>query len=651
VAVKEGTASHTARGVAAHRLAYARLEASAGDPAADDALARDVAGDRAPQPGRMHEYLRARTAFFDRAVLTALDAGIAQVVIGGAGYDGRALRYARPGVRWFELDHPATQADKRERLGRLNLETEQIRFVAADFSVDPIAAALIAVGLDPTRPTLFLLEGVAVYLEQQVLERVLSAFREVAADGSALAISISTSTDSQTRSRFAERVAKVGEPARSVFTADQASQLLAASGWKLTPGRERLRFAGLLLARAATAPGHQERPVVTAHRRAAPRKASPVSPGPLPLSVLLSQALVAFTIEADNEAEHRLPHLTSDYGASPGAAEVSGGAPWLTSLLMWANCLRFLPDDGITRAELRRRAKTDTNWDGMRRWRYVTYTPQPRRGTRPRPDAIVRPTAAGRLARDIWRTVSAEVEARWRDRSGAETIDALRAALAAIAADLDPALPDCLPILGPGLYSRVPVAVPLGVVTAEAGARAADLPLWALLSKVLLAFAVEYERDPRPSLAIGANVLRVLTADGVRTKDIKTLAGISRESVAMALGALTKTGLATTDPVTRGPDPAGSRFKITRLTDRGIAARDEYPALTADIEAQWRTRFGPGRVLALRAALEPLAAGDPPPLMAGLAPYPDNWRARTEPASVFPHYPMTLHRGGYPDGS
>jgi DNA-binding MarR family transcriptional regulator len=174
----------------------------------------------------------------------------------------------------------------------------------------------------------------------------------------------------------------------------------------------------------------------------------------------------------------------------------------------------------------------------------------------------------------------------------------------------------------------------------------ADLPLWALLSKVLLAFAVDYEREPGPSLAISANVLRVLTPGGVRTADIATLAGISSESVAMAMGVLTKAGL-----VTEGPDPAGGRFKFTRLTARGVTARDDYPALAADIEAHWRTRFGPNRVTTLRAALEPLTAGDPAPLVAGLAPYPDNWRARVRPAAVLPHYPMTLHRGGYPDGS
>jgi len=256
----DGTASYTARSVAAHRLDYDRIESPTGDPAADDALARDVAGGLAPPHNRMHEYLRARTAFFDRTVLAALDAGTEQVVIGGAGYDGRALRYGRPGVRWFELDHPATQADKRARLARLALETRHIRFVGADFATDPIAAPLIAAGLDPARRALFLLEGVAVYLEQRVVERVLAAFREVAADGSALAISVSSGgTDSQARRRFAEWVAEHGEPARSAFTPDQASELLAATGWKVTAGRDRSRPAGLLLARAATAHVHEER--------------------------------------------------------------------------------------------------------------------------------------------------------------------------------------------------------------------------------------------------------------------------------------------------------------------------------------------------------------------------------------------------------
>ena len=350
---------------------------------------------------------------------------------------------------------------------------------------------------------------------------------------------------------------------------------------------------------------------------------------------------------------------------------------------MWANCLRQLPDEGITVAELRRRARTGTNLDGMRRWRYVSYAPDPGRGKRPRPDAIVTPTPAGRRAREVWQAAIEETEARWRTRFGAAAIDGLHAALADVVARLDPALPDCLPILGYGLRSAprtgssAPAHPPVPpepaasqaseVPTDPQGATdpqdatdlqasadredadpegAADLPLWALLSRPLLAFALQYERAPGPSLAVSANVLRVLSPVGVRTRDIPALAGISKESVAMAVGLLTRSGLAT-----EGPDPDGGRFRIIRLTVAGSAARDAYPALAADIEADWRARFGAGRVAALRAALEPLAEGDPPPLFAALEPYPDNWRARVRAPAVLPHYPMTLHRGGYPDGA
>ena len=90
----EGTASHTARSAAARRLDYDRVAAPYGDPAADEALTSDVAGGLTPVPGRMHEYIRARTAFFDRVVVDSISRGITQVVIGGAGYDGRAFRYA-----------------------------------------------------------------------------------------------------------------------------------------------------------------------------------------------------------------------------------------------------------------------------------------------------------------------------------------------------------------------------------------------------------------------------------------------------------------------------------------------------------------------------------------------------------------------------
>jgi methyltransferase (TIGR00027 family) len=247
--MKDGTASHTARSVAAHRLEYARLGADYGDPAADDSLTADVAAGQSPDRGRMHEYLRGRTAFFDQTVVDSIGSGVRQIVIGGAGYDGRPLRYAKPGVRWFEVDHPATQADKLERLARLAIDTRHIRFIPADFTADPIAEPLIAAGLDPDRPALFLLEGVAVYLEPPVVERVLAEFRAVTVVGARLAISVSTaSSTSETRARFREWVAAHGEPARSEFSRDDARDLLAAAGWHLRDAAQRQRSLGLLLA-------------------------------------------------------------------------------------------------------------------------------------------------------------------------------------------------------------------------------------------------------------------------------------------------------------------------------------------------------------------------------------------------------------------
>jgi methyltransferase (TIGR00027 family) len=214
----------------------------------------------------MREYLRARTRFFDGVVTTALGRGCRQVVIGAAGYDGRALRYAKPGVLWFEIDHPATQQDKRSRLDRLGIRSGHIRFVAADFTTDPVAGLLLSAGLEPQLPSLFLLEGVAAYLEEAVLRSLLAQLRRVAASGSStLAISLSVGSGSPDRAArraaFQAAVAAVGEPARSVLEAPGAGALLEATGWRPLPGEPansgdqdsaaRRRSAGFIVAAPA----------------------------------------------------------------------------------------------------------------------------------------------------------------------------------------------------------------------------------------------------------------------------------------------------------------------------------------------------------------------------------------------------------------
>lgn len=378
----------------------------------------------------------------------------------------------------------------------------------------------------------------------------------------------------------------------------------------------------------------------------------------LPLSVLLSQVLVAFTIEFDNEFEHQMPHRTTNHGRTADSRH----APWLVSLVMWSNCMQFVGEEGVTVDELQRLARTGTNLEGMRRWGYIVVEPDPpdSQVKRLRPDAVVRPTRAGRRAQEVWQPLFGAIEQRWQSRFGKQEIDQLRESLWAVAGQLEFELPDCLPILGYGLFSRgrhpgddrflaTRVENARRAPTRREDGSAPRLPLSALLSRVLLAFAIEFERESDVSLAISANVVRVLDEQGVQVRDLPRLAGVSKEAISMAMGILQERHLAVVEP-----DPTGSRFKVIRLTPKGREAQDAYHQLLDVIEQRWPSRFGKDDIRNLRESLERLV-GEPTaqlsPLFKGLEPYSDGWRASVRKPDTLPHYPMVLHRGGFPDGS
>ena len=158
--------SVTAQRVAAYRLTFARIGRPYGQPEADEALARNVAGaEPLDLAGPMARYLRGRTTFFDRAVVNALDREVTQVVSVGAGYDGRAWRFAKEGVHWWEVDQPVTQADKQLRLSQLGIDSSHVRFVAHDLGSAGLATRLMAAGLEADAPSLMIAEGIAVYLD------------------------------------------------------------------------------------------------------------------------------------------------------------------------------------------------------------------------------------------------------------------------------------------------------------------------------------------------------------------------------------------------------------------------------------------------------------------------------------------------------
>ena len=176
-----------------------------------------------------------------------------------------------------------------------------------------------------------------------------------------------------------------------------------------------------------------------------------------------------------------------------------------------------------------------------------------------------------------------------------------------------------------------------------------QLPIWALLSKILLALTIEVERDSEVGLSLSANVLRVLDDRGVRVRDLPALTGVAEMGIVNSLSLLQQSGHATV-----GTAPVGGRTKIAALTPEGAEAQGVYRRRSEDIEQTWTKHFGREPIGALRTSLEAALGGAEPeeaPLLRGLQPYPDGWRAQVARPKVLPHFPMISHRGGFPDGA
>jgi methyltransferase (TIGR00027 family) len=226
--------SRTSQAVAVTRAGFDRPHSPGGDP---DAQRKLCAGMASVVLTDMRASLAARTRFFDEQVMAAIAAGIRQVVILGAGYDDRAMRFAAPGVTFFELDHPGTQADKRARLAALGA-VGAARLAAADFRTDDVAAVLAAAGHDAAAPTLFSCEGLLVYLDAESIVAFLASVRAAAAAGSVLAASLAVHADGLDSARVlqvanARRRTAQDEPWRTILPAAAHTALLARAGWQV----------------------------------------------------------------------------------------------------------------------------------------------------------------------------------------------------------------------------------------------------------------------------------------------------------------------------------------------------------------------------------------------------------------------------------
>ncbi|MBI2395136.1 MAG: class I SAM-dependent methyltransferase [Deltaproteobacteria bacterium] len=172
-------------------------------------------------------HLALRTRAIDDGTHAAIEGGARQLVIVGAGLDARAWRLPslRDTVVW-EVDHPSTQAWKRARVAELPPIARDVRFVASDFERDDMRERLAAAGHDPTAPTVFVWEGVTMYLSSAAIDLVLRGLHVCAAAGSTLLATYFEPRSSPLARTLSMVLRGVSEPVRSRFSPDEiAGQL------------------------------------------------------------------------------------------------------------------------------------------------------------------------------------------------------------------------------------------------------------------------------------------------------------------------------------------------------------------------------------------------------------------------------------------
>ncbi|HKW46063.1 MAG TPA: SAM-dependent methyltransferase [Gemmatimonadaceae bacterium] len=177
----------------------------------------------------MADTIGLRTVAIDRAVRDAVAGGAKQVVLLGAGYDGRAWRMRElTGVKVFEVDHPATQGDKRRRLPERLPAMGIVTFVSMDFERESLDTVLERAGHDRSQPTCWIWEGVVMYLTHEAMRATLVSVAERSAPGSTLIVNYHT-----VHRRFIARLMfrLIGEPQISAWTPQEMAADVRSVGF------------------------------------------------------------------------------------------------------------------------------------------------------------------------------------------------------------------------------------------------------------------------------------------------------------------------------------------------------------------------------------------------------------------------------------
>ena len=269
--MRAGQPSRTALGAAAFRAIHQTLEGGVifHDPFAvrilDDetrAGLDDMAADVSLRPMRL--MIAARSRFSEETLAACVARGVRQVVVLGAGLDTFSLRNPHAGVRVFEVDYPATQDWKRERLEQAGLVVpDTLTFAPVDFERQSLTDGLAAAGFRSDRPAFFQWLGVVPYLTREAISQTLDFIARVPESEVVFDYGEPFENYSQERRAnvmaVAERAAARGEPWLSQFDPAEISDLLREAGFGVVEdlGMAALseRFYGPLKIHARIGPG------------------------------------------------------------------------------------------------------------------------------------------------------------------------------------------------------------------------------------------------------------------------------------------------------------------------------------------------------------------------------------------------------------
>ena len=207
----------------------------------DEAVAQvhaEVAeGDSHPWARGLRFFLAVRSRFAEEELALAVEQGVRQYVVLGAGLDTFACRNPWPGVRVFEVDHPDTQAWKRGRLQHAGIAVpETLHFAPIDFERDTLAHGLEAAGFRREEPAFFSWLGVVPYLTRDAAFATLQFIagmppRSGVVFDYAIPRELLGEAEQRTFDLLAERVARAGEPFRLFFAPEQLAADLGALGF------------------------------------------------------------------------------------------------------------------------------------------------------------------------------------------------------------------------------------------------------------------------------------------------------------------------------------------------------------------------------------------------------------------------------------